>query len=437
MIKLRSRPLRRLRAAAIAAITVAGVLTATVPPPAYAATAPHAAGSSWVGTWAAGPTTVPPTSTVAFEDQTLRQVVHVSLGGDSLRVRLSNEFGDAPLLVGAAHVARGVDGHPERIAEGSDRTLTFGGRSSISIPPGAPALSDPVSLRVPARSDVVVSIYLPERVESPTVHNSAFQQNVVAAGNVVGAPALTPTATSQSWYFLSGVSVRARGSASVVALGDSITDGSITTVGANRRWPDLLAARLQADRGLRHLAVVNEGIGGNRLLHDPNPEPGSDAEDFAAFFGESTLKRFDRDVGSQPGAKYLIVLIGVNDLGHPGSVAPESEEVSAADIIAGYRQLIARAHQRGLKVFGATILPFKNTTIPDYYTPERDAKRKTVNRWIRTSGAYDGVIDFDKAMRDTADPDLMIPAFDSGDHLHPNDAGMAAMAGAIPLRLFR
>jgi lysophospholipase L1-like esterase len=423
--------------------SLAGPAAGAAAPPVAApvpATADHTRPGTWVGTWATAPTTVPRTNVATFENQTIRQVVHVSVGGDSLRVRLSNEFGSQPLVIGAAHVARGVPGGgPEQIAEGTDRTLTFGGRSSVTVPPGAPLLSDPVALEVPARSDLVVSIYLPERTEGRTIHAFAFQRNAVAAGNVADDTKIEPSSFIEQWYFLTGVSVRAGrpGAASVVTLGDSITDGAETTVGANRRWPDVLAGRLQDTRGLAHLGVVNAGIGGNRLLHDPNPPPGSDAENFAAFFGESALRRFDRDVGAQPGAGFVVVLIGVNDLGHPGTVAPPSEEVSADDIIAGHRQLIARAHERGLRIFGATILPFKDTTIPGYYTPERDAKRKAVNQWIRTSGEYDAVIDLDAAVRDPADPDRLLPAFDSGDHLHPNDAGMAAMAAAVPLRIFR
>lgn len=390
-----------------------------------------AAADPWVGTWATVPTGVPPTNVTTFEDQTIREVAHVSIGGDTLRVRLSNEFGDRPLRIGEAHVARGVPGGtPGQIAAGSDRRLTFGGATSVTVPAGAPELSDPVDLRVPDFSALVVSIYLPDPTEGTTIHAFSFQDNVVAAGDVTGAQAVTPASTIQQWYFLTGISVRAHQSA-VVALGDSITDGANTTPNTNRRWPDVLAARLRGTRG-----VLNEGISGNRLLHDPNPPPGSDAEGFAAFFGPSALHRFDRDVGAQPGARDVIVLLGVNDLGHPGIDAPASEEVSAGDLIAGFRQLIARAHQRGMKIFGATIMPFAGDTF-GFFTPGREAERQAVNDWIRTSGEYDGVIDFDAVMRDPAEPDRLRPEFDSGDHLHPNDAGAAALANAIPLRLLR
>jgi GDSL-like Lipase/Acylhydrolase family len=268
------------------------------------------------------PTGVPPTGVPVFEGQTIRQVVHVSIGGDALRVRLTNEFGSQPLVIGEARVARRAAGPVgPRIAPGSDRALTFGGRSSVTVPPGAPLLSDPVALQVPACSDLVVSIYLPQRTLGSTTHAFPFQDNFVAAGNLTGERDLRRCSVIGAWYFLSGVAVRGgrdNGAACVVALGDSITDGVNTTSNANRRWPDLLARRLQASGGLEHLGVVNLGVAGNRLLHDPNPPPGSDAESFAAFFGESALRRFDRDVGAQPGARYLIVLLGVNDLGTRG-----------------------------------------------------------------------------------------------------------------------
>ncbi len=324
-----------------------------------------------------------------------------------------------------------------QVAPGTDRRLTFGGRISGTAPAGAPLVSDPVRLAVPAGSDLVVSLYLPRRTRATTTHAFAFQDNVVAAGNVTGRRTVTPTATFPQWWFLSGVSVAAPArDAAVVALGDSITDGANTTPNRNARWPDVLARRLRATADLRGLGVLNEGISGNRLLHDPNPLPGSGADAFAALFGESALRRFDRDVGAQPGARYVIVLLGVNDLGHPGTIAPESERVTPADLIAGYQQVIARGHERGMLVFGGTITPFANDTF-GFDTPANRAARHVVNRWIRTSGEYDGVIDFDAALRDPAQPERIRPAFDSGDHLHPNDAGAAALAGAVPLRLFR
>jgi lysophospholipase L1-like esterase len=391
---------------------------------------------TWVGAWATSPTTVPASDTTSFEDQTLRQVAHLSVGGDAVRVRLSNEFGTQPLVIGEAHVARRA-GTGSAIEPGSDRRLTFGGRPDATLPPGTPLLSDPVALAVTADSDLVISIHLPRRTAGNTVHAFPFQDGWVAAGNVTGRAEITPTAVLGKWHFLTGVSVTGgkRGS-TVVAFGDSITDGAVTTPGANRRWPDVLARRFQDERGLRHLGVVNEGISGNRLLHDPNPPAGHPAEAYAAYFGQAALRRFDRDVLAQPGVGHVVVLLGVNDLGHPGTSAPLSEKVTAQDIIGAHRQLIARAHAQGVRIHGGTITPFRDDTL-GFYSPENEAARQVVNQWIRTGGEYDGVIDFDRAVRDPAQPDRLLPAYDSGDHLHPNDAGMAAMAAAVPLRLFR
>ncbi|MFP8907342.1 SGNH/GDSL hydrolase family protein [Streptomyces atacamensis] len=401
-------------------------------------------GRAWVGTWSTTPTAVPASDTTVFEDQTIRQTVRTSIGGDRVRIRLSNEFGDRPLAIGEARIARRAeDGGPTAVDKRTDRALTFGGRSSVTVPAGAPMLSDPVSLRVPAGSDLVVSIHLPERTPGSTVHAFAFQHNHVASGNVTGHADITPTATVDRWYFLTGVSVsadRSRGAgkaSAVIALGDSITDGSDTEVNANHRWPDFLARRLAEARGPYPRGVLNQGISGNRLLHDPNPPAGTGAENYAAYFGQSALRRFDRDVAAQPGAEHVIVLLGVNDLGHPAAgTAPASEKVTAQDVIDGHRQLIARAHERGLKAYGGTILPFKGDTF-GFHSKESEAARQAVNHWIRTSGEYDGVIDFDRALRDPADPERLLPRYDSGDHLHPSDAGAEAMADAVPLHLLR
>jgi lysophospholipase L1-like esterase len=415
----------------LAAASGAAVAAAT---PAAAEAKPHHSGPAWVATWAAVPTTVPPTPPTVLSDQTVRQVVHTSIGGGELRIRLTNEFGEQPLHIGEVHVAlRSGTGASTGAVPGTDRRVTFGGRADVTIPAGAPLLSDPVRLRLPAGADLVVSLYLPDRTPVTTLAAFAFQENVIAAGNVTGARTVRATATITQYFFLSGVSVRTNGAA-IVTLGNSITNGANTATNANHRWPDLLAQRLRAAH--LHRGVANVGVSGNRLLHDPNPPAGSNAVTFAAYFGQSALRRFDRDVLAQPGARYLVVLLGVNDLGHPGTVAPRSEVVSAEDLIFGHRQLIARAHTAGLRAFGATILPFKDDTL-GFYSPENERKREILNRWIRHSGEYDGVIDFDRAVRDPADPLRLNPAYDSGDHLHPNDAGMAAMANAIPLRYFR
>jgi lysophospholipase L1-like esterase len=378
----------------------------------------------------------PPQPETVFDDQTLRQVVRVSVGGTALRVRLSNEYGSRPLAIGAARVARHAGG--SATVAGTDRPLTFGGRTSVTIPAGAPALSDPVRLPVAAGSDLVISIHLPRATPAATQHGSAFQRTYVAEGDVTRAASLPGAQETTSWYFLSGVSVTGSSRAgTVVAFGDSITDGAVTTVDANRRWPDFLAGRLRADRSLRHLGVVNAGIGGNRLLYDGNTVPDPVFGGLGPIFGDSALSRFDRDVAARPGARHVIVLLGINDIGQPGSIAPADEAVTTEDLIFAHRQLIARGREVGLRVYGATLTPFEGTTIPGYHTEANEAKRQALNTWIRTSGEWDGVIDFDRAVRDPAQPLRMLPAFDSGDHLHPNDAGMRAMAEAVPLRLFR
>ena len=416
------------------ALASGAAVAATLPAAPAQATGRTGDTPRWTGTWAAAPTTVPPTPPTVLENQTVRHVVHVSTGGDRLRIRLTNEFGEQPLVVGEVRVARragtgaGTDSRP-----GTDRPVTFSGRTTATIPAGAPLVSDPVHLRVPAGTELTVSVYLPRRTPVTTLAAFAYQDNVIAAGNVTAARTVTPAAVVGQNLFLSGVSV-ASGAGAIVTLGDSITNGANAAANLNHRWPDLLAARLRAariDRG-----VVNVGVSGNRLLHDPNPPAGSDAVAYAAYFAQSALRRFDRDVVAQPGAEFLIVLLGVNDLGHPGTAAPASEVVSADDLIAGHRQLIARAHQAGLRAYGATVLPFKDDTL-GFYSAENERKRAALNHWIRTGGDYDAVIDFDAAVRDRTDPLRLAPAYDSGDHLHPNDAGMAALAAAVPLRLFR
>ncbi len=388
----------------------------------------------WIATWAAAPTTVPPTPPTVLTAQTVRQIVHCSAGGDEIRIRVTNEFGQGPLRIGAVRVAqRAGTGAGTATVPGTDRRVTFSNRADVTLPAGSPLVSDPVRLRVPPGADLAISLYLPARTPVTTLAAFAFQDNVIADGDVTSARTVNPVATIGQYLFLSGVSVRDRGAA-IVTLGDSITNGANTQNNLNHRWPDLLAARLRAaglERGL-----ANVGISGNRLLHDPNPAAGSDAETFAAYFGHSGLRRFDRDVVAQPGARYLIVLLGVNDLGHPGTVAPASEVVSADDLIGGHRQLIARAHAAGMTAIGGTVLPFKGDTL-GFYTEANERKRDVLNRWIRAGGEYDGVIDFDAAMGDPADQLRLNPAYDSGDHLHPNDAGMAAMAEAVPLRLLK
>lgn len=432
------------RAAAAVAVTpvLAGTWQALTASAASAAEAVSTRSRAWTGTWAAAETTVPVADAAAFADQTLRQVVHTSAGGRALRIRLTNQYGTEPLVVGEVRVAHSVPGDGTAVVPGTDRAVRFGGRTSVTLAPGTRRWSDPVSLEVPTAADLAVSVYLPGPTPADTVHRSSFQRNHVAAGNVAAKPAVEPERTFTSWYFLAGVAVsgtapgtEAEEGTAIVAFGDSITDGAATTVGANRRWPDVLARRLRDEAGRTATGVLNTGIGGNRLLRDPNPPPGSNAEGYAPYFGEAGIRRFARDVLDQPAARHVIVLLGINDLGHPGRDAPRDEEVTAADLIAGHRSLIRQAHARGLRIHGATVLPVEGDDL-GFYTPEREEVRQAVNLWIRNAGEYDGTVDFDAATRDPAQPRRLLAAYDSGDGLHPNDAGMAAMAESIPLQLF-
>lgn len=377
----------------------------------------------WVGTWSTSPVG---TSSIGFNNQTLRLIVHTSIGGHTVRARLSNAYGSQPLLIGAAHIAIRDTG--AAIAQGSDRTLTFGGTASTTIWAGALAVSDPVELDVPALGDLAVSIYLPGDVPGNfqiTYHGTAEQTNYISPpGDHTGSVAMPVSTTKLSWYFLTGVEVMAPEQTTVVvAFGDSLTDANLSTPDTNHRWPDELARRLDASRGRHNMGVLNQGTGGGRILHDS--------------VGDGGLHRFDRDVLSQTGVTHVIVLLGINDIARPtipnGNPA---EVVTADDMIAGYKQLILRAHARGLKIFGGTLLPYEETNfLPGYYTPEGETKREKVNAWIRSSGAFDGVMDFEQALRDPSHPTRMLPKYDCGDHLHPNDLGYRVMGESIDLSL--
>jgi lysophospholipase L1-like esterase len=384
----------------------------------------------WLATWATGPAGPSPDSTPQFDNQTVRYIIHTSVGGDRVRVKISNTFGSDPLVIGNARVARRVAG--ARIAPSTDRRLTFGGVDHVVIAAGALVLSDPVELDVPALSDLAISIYLPQPTAATTMHVLALQTSYIAAGtgDATRATDLPGAATTTSWHFVTSVDVRTQGGATVIALGDSITDGANSTTDANLRWPDVLAGRLQGRRESSRLGVIDQGIIGNRILHPTEPQ-------FGNLFGPAGLARFDRDVLAHPGVAYVIVLLGINDIGHPGSSAPASEEVSAEEIEAGLLQFVERAHEKGIRIFGATLTPFENTTLVGFFSPEKEVKRQAVNRWIRTSGKFDGVIDFDAAIRDPSHPARILPIYDGGDHLHPSDAGQQAMGRAIPLRLFQ
>jgi lysophospholipase L1-like esterase len=367
-----------------------------------------------------------PSQIFEFDKQTVRQIVRSSIGGDHVRVRLANTFGDVPLVIGPVHLALRDSG--ENIDPASDRMLTFSGSPSITIPPGAIALSDLVALTVPALGELAVSMYLPEPTTTTTVHAFAFQTNYISpVGDFTAEAAMPVETTAQTWVFLTGIDVSVpEPTGVVVTLGDSITDGSFSTPDTNQRWPDLLANRLDSHKDQPAMAVLNAGIGGNRILNDPS-------EGFE-FAGPNALSRFDRDVLAQPGITHLIVFEGINDIGMSTLVDDPAESVSADEITTGLRQLAERAHEHGIVAIGATITPFQDSMI---FSEDGEAKRQSVNDWIRTGGTFDAVLDFDEVVRDPQQPTRLLPAFDPGDHLHINDAGFAAMADSIDLALFR
>ncbi len=387
------------------------------------------------------------------QDVTVREVVHISQGGSRMRITFTNEFGTESLRISAAHVAFLSAG--SKILPATDRALTFSGQPGVSIDPGKFVSSDPVTETVPVFSDLVISISLPAQdVPAITYHPSAFETTFIAPGEVTAAlefnkPAAGPAAISTppmgtsvatgsaepqtsgasespdllaqttSWYFLKDVEVdRTRKSGTVVAFGDSITDGAGSTPDTNRRWPDVLAPRLAANKNTSALSVVNEGIGGNRILHEGT--------------GPSALDRFDRDVLSQPDAAYVIMLEGINDIGNMHR-AP-ADMITEQQLVDAFTTLANRAHAKGVKFIGATITPYGGAR---YYSDDGEQIRQQVNTFLRTSKLFDGVVDFDKVTRDPSHPDRLLPKYDHGDHLHPSDAGYAAMGAAIDLKLFR
>ena len=413
---------------------------------ALAQRAASAASEHWVTTWAASPQQprapqpprppqppaapqaatppappAPPAPPVgSFNNQTLRMIVHTSIGGRRLRVHLSNDFGTAPLAIGAAHVA--LRSKDSAIVPASDRALLFSGKPSCTIPAGAQMISDPVDLDVPQAGDVAVSIYVPGETGPATQHATGLHTSYISKpGDFTAAPALTDAATTQSWFLVAGMDVIAPAdAAAIVAFGDSITDGAASTPDTDRSWPSQLAQRLLANPATAHIAVANEGISGNRVLRDGA--------------GVSALARFDRDVLGQAGVKWMIVLESINDIGIGFRAnSPATEAVTADDLIAGLRQIIQRAHTHGIKVIGATLTPFEGAA---YYTEKGEEVREAVNRWIRSGSEFDSVVDFDAVTRDPNNPKTFRADFNLRDHLHPNDAGYKAMAEAIDLSLF-
>jgi lysophospholipase L1-like esterase len=400
----------------------------------------HRAGDKWIGTWATASQPCLPGNVQSFRNQSLRLIVHTSTGGKRVRIKISNTYGAQPLQIGVAHIARRTTGAD--IEPTSDRALTFLGQRSTSVPAGSLMMSDPVDLEVPALSDLAITLFFPETTKVTTEHILAQQTNYVSpeGGDFTSSVKFPVGKTIRSWPFLTGVEVEASShGATVVALGSSLTDGDGSTLDANRRWPDVLAERLQkAGNSKSHLGVLNLGIIGNRLLRDSPKNPDNP---FGSALGESGLARFERDVLEQAGVRYVFVALGINDIVFPAFpfVSP-NETVSAKDIIDGYRQLIVRAHKRRIQVIGTTIPPFKNAffTNPnvEFYTPEREAVRQAVNTWMLRSGVFDAVVDFDAVLRDPNYPAQLRPDFDSDDHLHVNDAGYISKANAIPLSLF-
>jgi lysophospholipase L1-like esterase len=355
----------------------------------------------------------------SFHDETVRMIVRTSIGGDSVRLTLSNALGRSEVDIGAVHVALRDRG--SAIVGGTDRTVTFGGRASLSVQPGTLVVSDPIALAVPPLTELAVSLYLPNETQDVTTHEFALNTTYVVAGNAAGAAALTNARTNLTYFWLSGVEVLAAADAgAIVALGDSITDGVTTTPNTQRAWPSLLAAKLQANPATSHWAVINAGISGNRVRRD--------------VIGRSALGRFDRDVLARAGVRWLVLFEGINDITFSALPAvPDMERTTAEELIETLEQIVDRAHARGIKVMGGTLMPMGGLWL---HNAETEALRQAVNEWIRTSSKLDAVADFDAATRDPRQPAQLKPEHDSGDHIHPNDAGNAAMADAIDLGVF-
>jgi lysophospholipase L1-like esterase len=394
---------------------------------------------SWIATWAASPQPSAPDPEeplLNIENQTVRERVRVSLGGSQIRIRLSNEYGSTPLLIGSVTIASSTDS--AGVNPGSIQTVTFGGRNSISIAAGAPVVSDAVTFPLAPGAEISISLYFPNRIATPTQHELALKRAVVSQhGDYTHSEKIEAGKDSESSILVTAVLVPAQPHQRLlVAFGDSITDGDRSTVDADRNWPDDLARRLAKTPEGSKVAVVNAGIVGNRLLNDCFiPSIGC--------FSVSALARFERDALALPGVTHIVLLEGINDIAFPGAklgdqyLADANDIRSPEDLIGAYLQLIARAHAHGVKLIGATLTPFEGVEIPSYYSESKEATRQAVNKWIRTSHSFDGVIDSDAVLRDPEHPSRLSPKFASEDHLHPNDAGYQAMADAIDLALLK
>ena len=396
------------------------LLAASLAVPALPARAQSGSPVRWCATWGAAPAGPPPSGSIqTYSGQTLRLIVRTSIGGNRVRIRVSNEMGSTPLRIGRASIALRSSG--AAVNQASLRELRFGGAASVTIPARAPAISDPLDLVVPAQADLAISLYLASSAQGTTLHNAALQSGYVSPGGDYTSTISMPVSRSlSSWPFLTQVDVNAAAPC-LVALGDSITDGQGSTMNANRRWPDYLARRLQASLGAAgRIGIVNRGISGNSMLTDyPN----------ALLAGYAALERFDRDVLATSGVRFLVAFIGINDICYSSGSNP----IPAAELIAGYRQLISRAQARDITIIGATLPPFEGFV---YYTAARDGVRRAVNDWMRASGEFDALLDVEAALRDPGRPARVLPTFDSGDHLHPSDAGYQAIASAVPLAPF-
>jgi len=428
---------------AAAAILLAAIIEASTATGAGVA----ATDRRWIGTWATAPQFSGTSGVDTYANQTLRLIVHTSSGGRSVRIKISNVYGTQPLDIGAAHIARRT--RDAAIDPASDRRLTFHGRVSTTVGMGSLMVSDAVDLDVAPLSDLAISLFLPHSTPATTLHTLAKQTSYVsAAGDATAEPTLSVSKTIRTWPFLTGVDVAgASEGASIVAFGSSTTDGDGSTTDANRRWPDVLAERLQKAGGrYAKLGVLNLGIIGNRLLFDiHSPRQGGGPfgavlAELGPSLGDAGVKRFTRDVLDQAGVRFVVLVLGINDILFPGSFIPASERVTADQLIAANRQLIAQAHKKGIDVVMTTIPPFENALFRTppiaFSTPEHEQVRQRVNAWMRGSRDFEGLADFDEAVRDPAHPTQLLPGYDAGDHLHVNDAANVAQANTIPLAVF-